>query len=107
MPDGLTKECLGCCHVPSLAEPKVNSLTGLVHGSIQVRPLAAYLDIGFVHSPGSANRLAKPVPVLDELRDISPNPAQNGRMGKIQSAFSHHLDQIAIAQLETEVPTHT
>jgi hypothetical protein len=27
-------------------------------------------------------------------------------MGKIQSAFSHHLDQIAIAQLETEVPTH-
>ena len=67
MPHCLLEEGLCCGYISRLAEPEVNSMPSLVHRSIQVGPLPAYLDIGLVHSPGAAPGLAKAVPALDEL----------------------------------------
>jgi hypothetical protein len=61
---------------------EVDGLPGFVHGSIEVDPLAAYLDIGLIDSPRATTGSSKAVPALDELQGIPPNPAHDGLMGK-------------------------
>ena len=104
MPDRLLEEGLCCGYIPSAAEPEVNRLARLVHRPIQIGPLAADLDIGLIHSPGATSGPAKAVPPLDELWGVTANPTQDGRMSKTQTAFGHHLDQIAEAELVAQVP---
>jgi len=68
--------------------------------------LAAYLDIGLIDSPGATSGSAKAVLALHELRYVPPDRPQDRRVGKIESAFRHNLDQIAEAELVTQVPAH-
>jgi hypothetical protein len=82
MPDRLLEEGLGCGHIACPAQPEVDGLPGFVHGSIEVDPLAAYLDIGLIDSPRATTGSSKAVPAHDELQGISPNPAHDGLMGK-------------------------
>jgi hypothetical protein len=44
MPDRLLEEGLGCGHIACPAQPEVDGLPGFIHGSVEVYPLAAYLD---------------------------------------------------------------
>ena len=69
--------------------------------------MAAYLDIGLIDSPGATSGSAKAIPAFDELRGIPLHRTQDGGMCKVQSAFRHHLDQIAEAELITQIPAHT
>src|ERR1017187_2719426 len=85
MPDCLHEERLGCGYIARPAEPEVDRPSTLVHGSIEVSPLAAHLDIGLIDSPGSTGGPAEAIPAFDELRRIPPHPSQNGGMSKVQS----------------------
>src|SRR5664279_624025 len=107
MPDCFIEERLRCFNVSSLAEPEVNSLASLVHSSIQVSPLATDLDIGLIDSPGATSWPAEAIPAFDELRRIPLHPTQDGGMREVQSAFRHHFDQIAKAELVAQIPAHT
>jgi hypothetical protein len=106
MSDRLLEEVLRCGYVACPAEPEVDRLSSLVHRSIEVGPVAAYLDIGLIDSPRAASGPTEAVPPLDELWGISPDPAQDGRMGQIQSALGHHFDQIPEAELVAQVPAY-
>ena len=106
MPDGLLEERLCCRYVAGPAEPEVDRLSGLVHRATQINPVAAYLDIGLVGSPRATGLASKTVPALDKLRRIPPNPPQDSRMRKTQSALGHHLDQIPKAEFVPQVQAH-
>ena len=99
MSDRLLEEGLRCGYIACPAEPEVDRLSSLVHRPIELGPVAAYLDIGLIDSPRAASGPTKAVPTLDELWGISPDPAQDGCMGQIESALSHHFDQIPEAEL--------
>jgi hypothetical protein len=99
IPNRLFEECLGCGYISCPTEPGVDSLPSLIYCPIQIGPLSAYLEIGFIDSPRAASAAAKAIPPLDELWRIPSNPAQNRRMGKLESSFDHHLHQITEAEL--------
>jgi hypothetical protein len=67
--------------------------------------VAAHLDIGLIDSPRAASDPSKLVPTLDELWGISPDPAQDSRMGQIEAALSHHFDHIPEAEFGNSVRT--
>jgi hypothetical protein len=106
IPNRLFEECLGCGYISCPTEPEVDSLPNLVYCPIQIGPRSAYLEIGFIDSPRAASAAAKAIPPLDELCRIPSNPAQDRRMGKLESSFGHHLHQITEAELVAQIPTH-
>src|ERR1700712_3282669 len=67
MSDRLLEEGLRCGYIACAAESEVDRLSSLVHRSIEVGPVAAYLDIGLIDSPRTASGPTKAVPTLDEL----------------------------------------
>jgi hypothetical protein len=81
IPDRPFEECLGCRYISCPTEPEVDSLPSLVYCPIQIGPLSAHLEIGFIDSPRAASGAAKAIPPLDELWRIPSNPAQDRRMG--------------------------
>jgi hypothetical protein len=81
IPDHLFQECLGCRYISCPTEPEVDSLPSLVYCPIQIGPLSAHLEIGFIESSGPASAAAKAISPLDELWCIPSNPAQDRRMG--------------------------
>ena len=68
MSDCLLEEGLGCGDIFCSAEPKIDSLPSFVYRPIEIGPLAAYPDIGFVDSPRAISGSSEAVPALDELR---------------------------------------
>jgi hypothetical protein len=68
--------------------------------------VAAHLDIGLIDSPRAASDPSKLVPTLDELWGISPDPAQDSRMGQIEAALSHHFDHIPEAEFVAQVTAY-
>ena|ERR1700678_2033647 len=98
IPNRLFEECLGCGYISCPTGPEVDSLPSLVYCPIQIGPLSAYLEIGFIDSLRAASAAAKAIPPLDELWSIPSNPALDRRMGKLESSFGHHLHQITEAE---------
>jgi hypothetical protein len=83
-----------------------SGVSSLVHRSIEVGPVAAHLDIGLIDSPRAAKRSEQIGPTLDELWGISPDPAQDSRMGQIEAALSHHFDHIPEAEFVAQVTAY-
>src|SRR5665213_2321880 len=106
MPDCLLDEGLGGGYIACPAEPEVDRLSTLVHRSIEIGPLAVYLDIGLINPPGATSGPAEAIPAFNELRRIPLHPTEDGGMSKVQSALRHHLDQIAEAELVAQIPAH-
>src|ERR1700681_2856412 len=104
--DRLREEGLRCGYIACPAKPEVDRLSSLVHRSIEVGPVPAYLDIGLIDPPRAVSGPSKAVPTLDELWGISPDPAQDGRMGQNESALGHHFDQIPEAEIVAQIPAY-
>ena len=81
----------------------LNNLIEQDHRGVKsrIRPM-----LGFIDSPRAASGPSKAVPTLDELWGISPDPAQDRRMGQTESALGHHFDQIPEAQLVAQIPAY-
>src|SRR6478752_9603610 len=101
------KEPLGGCNVTPFAQEKIDGSTLLIHGAIEVDPLAFDFDVGFIHTPGVADWPCVMIPALFKLRDILVHPPQNRRMGQGDATFRHHLDEVTEAQFKCDVPSHT
>jgi hypothetical protein len=78
-----------------------------VHGTVQINPSSAHLQIRLVYTPGSADFACIAIPALFELRHIPLDPTHDGRMRKFQFASCHHLDKIAQAELIAKVLSDT
>jgi hypothetical protein len=83
---------------------EIDRLPGFVHRPIQVHPFAAYLYIGLVHPPGSADGASEPSPALLEFRRVMLHPPQNGRVRYAYAPFAHHSDQVSITELKAQIP---
>jgi hypothetical protein len=104
---GIAEERLGRRYIPLLTETEIHGIAVPVHGTVQINPSSAHLQIRLVYTPGSADFTCIASPALFELRHIPLDPTHDGRMRKFQFAFCHHLDKIAQAELIAKVPSDT
>src|ERR1700733_5538950 len=74
---------------------EVYCLAVLVHGAIEVMPLATDTDVRFIHSPGGVHASCPAVPSLLELRHVPDHPTQDRRVGHDESALRHHGREIS------------
>src|SRR6266853_6004781 len=100
------RNCLAASNITLPAQIEVDRESLLVDGSIQVDPPAANLYICLIHPPGPADRPREPLPPLLKFRGVVLYPAQDRRVSQDDAPFGHHGHQIAIAELETQVPAH-
>jgi hypothetical protein len=91
---------------PASTETEIHGIAIPVHGTVQINPSSAHLQIRLVDTPGSADFACIASPALFELRHILLDPMHDGRMPKFQFAFCH-LDKIAQAELIAKVPSDT
>src|ERR1700738_4359605 len=87
-------------------EQEVDCLTGGVHRPIQIFLLAADLYIRLVNPIGLVGWPEIGAAALVQFRCIHLNPAEHAGMVRGQSAFSHHLGHVSIAEWKIQVPTY-
>jgi hypothetical protein len=85
---------------------EVHCLAVLVHGTIEVMPLATDTDVRFIHSPGGVHAACPAIPSLLELRHVPDHLTQDRRVGHGEPALSHHGHKISIAQPVGDVPAN-
>jgi hypothetical protein len=98
------EETLGGGYITPFAQKKINGSTLLIHRAIQVNPLALYLNVGLIYSPGITHRQCVLVPALFKVRHVPLHPSQDGRMNEGNAALGHHLDEVTRAEFERQVP---
>ena len=87
---------------------KINPLPRLVHGAVEVLPLAPDLDVRLVHSPALANWAFLLISERRlQLRCELLDPTIDARMVDLHTTLFHHLFQIPIAERIGQVPAHT
>ncbi len=91
--DGLGQEVQGRPLVPVLRVEKVNGLAALIHGTIQIVPLAFKPNIRLVHPPAAPDGALAAVEGRFELRAIFQDPAVDRRMIDRHPAL---LDAVAL-----------
>src|ERR1700730_4419726 len=104
--DGRAKERPGRADIALAAQAEVHGSARAIDRPVQVRPFAADLDVGLIDTPRRPDWPGEPVPAAFELRSIMVHPAHDGGVRQRQIAFRHHLYQVAIAELETQIPSH-
>jgi len=87
-----------------LTQPEIDGSTTLVHGPIKITPPSPDGNVGLVDTLGLPYGMGEPHPALLKLRGETLNPAQYGRVGKLNPALGHHLDQVPIVQLVAHAP---
>lgn len=95
--DCLAEKGFGRLHVTFRPEQEVDRLARPIHRPIKVDPFAADFQASFIDAPRRSRRRAETVPALDELRCVTPHPAQDRRVGQQQATPGHHLDKITLA----------
>jgi len=50
--------------------------------------------------------MGKAIPLLLELGDKALDPSQNSCMSQINSALSHHIAEVTVAELVSDIPAH-
>jgi hypothetical protein len=64
-------------------QPEVDGITLLVHGTVEIGPSSAHLQVRLIYAPGAANFACIVSPTLFELRNISLHPTHDRRMRKL------------------------
>ena len=88
------------------AQQKVNGLTVLIDRTVQIVPSTADTDIRFIYAPRSSDASTEAAPALFKLGNVTGDPSQYSRVRNIDTALCHQFDQVAVAQLVTDVPAH-
>jgi hypothetical protein len=101
-----SKECLRSGDPPVASEQEIDGLAILVDSTMEIVPLGLDRDVRLVHPPRRANRLGKTVPPLLKLRHVPGHPAKDRRVGDLDAALRHHLDQVPIRQPIGDIPPH-
>src|SRR5215204_7117068 len=102
----LAEEALGRLLVALGAEQEVDRLAGAVDRPVQVAPLTADPDVGFVDVPRPAAGPEMSAYALLELRCKALDPAVHGRVVRPDAAVGEHQLQVAVADRELQVPAH-
>ena len=93
--------------VAVLREQEIDRLARLVHGTIEIIPLAFNFDVGLVHSPTHPDGTFAPMKRLFQQGTVPDDPALDGGMVQEDPALFHQFFDMAIAQRIHEIPPHT
>lgn len=104
--NSLGEEPLRSINISVLTQQEINSVRLLINCPIKILPLTPNADVCFIHSPRRADRASKATPFLFELSDVVLYPSQDCSMGEFDPTSSHHVAQVAIAELVGDIPPH-
>ena len=79
----LAEERLGRRNVSLWTQPEVDGIALLVHGTVEIGPSSAHLQVRLIYASGAANFACIVSPTLFELRNISLHPTHDRRMRKL------------------------
>jgi hypothetical protein len=103
----LAQERFSRRHVTFRTEPEVDRIALAINGAVQADPPVAHLHIRLVDAPRAAGFARITGPTFLELRHIALDPAHDGRMCDVQSAFHHYFDKFPIRALVAAISAHT
>jgi len=93
-----SKKRRGCRLVAPGREQEIHRLAKPIDGPVQVLPLAADLDIGFVDPLGATDLVLSPTKDLGQDGQHLQCPAVNRGVADEHAALGHHLFQVTQAQ---------
>jgi hypothetical protein len=96
----------GSSDIPMFAKIKIHRVPGAIDGPIEIHTNAAHLDGCLIAAPRAADGTEKALPFLLELRFITLDPTEDRALVHGNAALSHHLGEIFIGKLVTQVPAH-
>ena len=100
------QEPLGGRQIAPLTEPELNGVTVAVDRLVQIPPLPADLDIGFVGMPPTSDRSLAVIEPPQQQRRVMDSLAMDCSMINGDAALRHHLFQIPEAEIVSQVPPH-
>lgn len=103
---GFPEEALGRQQVAMLAEPEFDRVADAVDGAVEIHPLTANLDVGFVDMPFAGDGTLAAVEALQQPRREMNDPAMDRRTIDADAALGHHFFQVAQAQIVGQIPAH-
>jgi hypothetical protein len=83
--------------IPGLRQQKVNGLTILIHGAVQIAPLAFDPDVRLVHAPAAPHQPLAVVKCRFQRRALLQHPAVNRGMVDRHAALLHECFDMTIA----------
>src|SRR4029434_10498076 len=92
--------------IPVLREQKVNGLTGLIHGPIQIPPLPLHPNIGLIQPPAGPDWALAAVKRLFQLGTVCHDPALDRRVVDRHPALLHEFFDMPIAPGVSHRPAH-
>ena len=103
----LAEESLRCLGVAGRREIEIDRVPELVHRPVQIRPLAADLDVGLVDAPTPRLRPAPlPAQTFLHLRRETLHPTIDRGVVDRDAALGHHRFEVAVADRIPAVPAH-
>ena len=105
--DGVLQESAGSSPPSRLAVSRqVHRIASAVNSLVKVLPLAGHFEVGFVHPLTLANRVLAPTKYDGQHRYPLDCPAMHGGVVNENTAFSHHLFNMAQTQRIGYIPVH-
>src|SRR4029077_14797945 len=105
--DRFLQEPQGRLLIALLGEQKVNRLALLIHGTIEIAPLALDLDVRLVHPPTDPHRTLPAVERLLQQGTVFHDPTLDGGVVYRYPAFLQEFFDMPIAQGVGHIPAHT
>src|SRR5215813_15050966 len=103
--DRLGQEAFRGLLIALLRQQKVNRLAMLIHGAIEIAPLACHADVGLVHAPAAPHGALAAVKGLCQWGAVFDHPALDRRAVGGDPAFFQALFHLAIAQGIRHIPS--
>jgi hypothetical protein len=103
---GFLEEPLSRNHVTLSEKPKVDRGASGINSTIQVPPVPALADVGFVDPSGAVGRLQFPPASFVQFGCVALHPAPNGGVVSSQTAFDEQFLDVPIRKREPQLPTH-
>src|SRR5919106_4550612 len=107
MKHSTAKELFGSLTIAVLAEIKIHCPALFIDRTIEIHPAPLDLDRGLIYPPRTPDRLGILPPPFLKFRDEPLDPAHDRRMRHRQPTLGHHFDEVSVAQLIGDVPSHT
>jgi hypothetical protein len=106
-PHQLLKEPFRRGNVAFGAEHKLDRISLLVHGAVEIFTRLPDFDVGLVDTEGCAAHLQMRPDTLIDFGRVSLDPSEHGRVIHIESTLFHHLFNVAVGELVAAVPADT
>jgi hypothetical protein len=103
-PQGFLEELLGRSRVSLSGKPKVDRGARGIDGTIQVSPVPALANVGFVDPPGAVGRFQFAPSSLVQFGGVALHPAPNGGVVSGETSFHDQFLDVSIGKREPQIP---